>query len=230
MRFLKMLGLILLIIILLSGCNIFGPYYPQYEHLPKYVLKKGKITIDKDIYVLSEWDYPKFLTSENKAEVIARVDDRDRENRYNGLLYALHQFSDRSFLIYMYEADPGSGMGGYRVLRRSDIDMPEMTFENVDSLESDNFFWSSKDATLIHELFVALSDEANKLENNEYFDESEHYDTIICRNDDWPDFCFSIPIRRHEGKYYVWSKFLGKNRAWITMPQDLIEEIIGKAN
>lgn len=230
MRFLRMVLLIGLIIILLSGCSFFDPYYPQYEHLPKYVLKEGKITIDQDTYMSCEWYYPKFWTSEGGSEVIAHVVDRDSKMRYNGLLYALNTFSDRSFLIYAYEVDPGSGMGGYYVFHRSDIDMPELTLENVDSLESKNYLWSSQDETLINMLFIAINDEANRMYNDEAIDESEHYDTITCRNNDWPDFCFYINIRRHEDEYFVWSKFLGKTRVWITMPHDLVAEITSKAS
>lgn len=222
MRFLKTVVLIALTTILLTACMFETYYSREYGHLPKYVLRDGQITIDQNTYMLCDWDYPKYPTPDAGDKAIARIDDRDPKQRYNGLLYALHQFSDRSFLIYVYEVDAGSGWGGYRVLRRSDIDMPELTFENVDSIESENFSWSSQDAALVYELFGAMSDEANRLENDDVILESEHYDTITCRNDDWPEFCFQITMRCHEDEYYVWSVFLGENGAWISMSNDLI--------
>ncbi len=225
MRFLKTVVLIALITILLTGC-IFETYYSrEYGHLSKYVLRDGQITIDKNTYMLCNWNYPKYPSSNAGDEVFSRIDDQDQEMRYNGILYELHQFSDRSFLIYVYEADAGSGWGGCRVLRRSDIDMPELTYENVDSLESENFAWKSQDEAFIYELFGAMSDEANNIENDDIIRESEYYDTITYRNDDWPDFCFQITIRYVKDEYFVWSVFLGEGSAWITMPHNLIEKI-----
>ena len=101
---------------------MFETYYSrEYGHLPKYVLQDGQIIIDQNTYILSNWDCPKYPSEDAGDEAIARVDERDSERRHNGLLYALHQFNDRSFLIYVYEVDPGSGWGGFLVLRRSDI-------------------------------------------------------------------------------------------------------------
>ena len=224
MRYLKIVVLIGLIIILLAGCIFESDYSRRYGHLPKYSLKDGQIIIDQDIYMLIDWEY-----SEYGDETIARLDDRDSKGRHNGLVYALNHFSDREFLLYIFETDPGSGWGGKLVFRRSDIDMPELTSENVNSLESVKYSWLSQDEALISELFVALSDEANRLINVEIINESEHYDTIICRNDDWPDFCCRIIMRRHQDEYYAWSEFLGESAAWITMPHGLVEEITGKA-
>ena len=108
--------------------------------------------------------------------------------------------------------------------------MPELTYKNVDSLESRNSSWTSRNEALIYKLFSAINDEENTLNKDGIIQESEHYDTITCRNDDWPEFCLEISVRRYKEDYFLWSIFLGENGAWITMPQDLIEEITGKAD
>lgn len=229
MRYVGIIVVIALLGMLLTGCIFETDYHAEYSHLLEYKLRDGQITIDQNTYILCNWDYPDYSPLDDAgAEAIARVDDRDSQMRSNGVLFTIEKYSDRSFLYYLYEIDAYSGWGGYRILRRSDIDMPELIRENMDSLESEKFDRTTRDKTIIDNLFIALNDETKALGDHEVLNEREYYDTIICRNDDWPDFCYQITVSSYENEYYVWSDFLGEDGAWITMPCDLIEEISGQ--
>ena len=229
MRYIRTVIVITLLAMFLTGCIFENDYHSEYAHLPEYILRDGQITVDESTYILCDWNYPDYGPMHDpEAEAIARVDDRDSQMRSLGVLFTISQYSDRSFLFYVYEVDAYSGWGGYRVLRRSDIEMPELTYENVDSLELKNFDSTTRDETVIYNLFNVLNDETRILDDYDVLKEAEYYDTIICRNDDWPDFCYRITVSSYKNEYYVWSYFLGEDGAWITMPYDLIAEITGK--
>ncbi len=227
MRYALIVIVAVLLVMSLTGCFFTMDYQTEYAHLPKYKLKNSQIKIGDDTYILSDWNYPGryWPMDDPEAEAIARVDDRDSQMRSLGVIFTIGQYSDRSFLYYAYEVDAYSGWGGCLILRRSDIEMPELTYENVDSLESEHFGSTTRDETVIYEFFAALNDETRILDDPDVWKADEYYDSIICRNDDWPDFCFRITVTCYEDQYFAFSDYLGEDGAWITMPQALIEKI-----
>lgn len=210
----KILWAVLLICIIsaMAGCFLEDKYSYYAEEvkgrsLKTYIKQNGEINVDGVMYKPMQWSLNVHI---DEGELIGLVDDRD-----NGFgqtaLYDVKQYPDKSFLIYSYEWDYGSGLC-YSCFQRSDMALPEFKSENIDSIEwvknekvdIDLGFSDTRKPNRDPEIIKRLFEELNKKEGLLILDNSdnekdfhnnyEYIGQLFCYNDDWPDFSYSLRI------------------------------------